>query len=169
MKFIAMLALTAAVSMPAFAGGFYAGGDLGRTKIEVDASNGTTASANTTSGSIFGGYQFNRYVGVEIGVRALGKETFMGDTVHASAVQASLMAWLPLSNDFDLFGRVGVARLELSDDNYNSRQSKTKAVYGLGARYAVTQGLGIRGEYDQYDKWDGVTFSVWSLGADYRF
>ncbi|MBV8657497.1 MAG: outer membrane beta-barrel protein [Burkholderiales bacterium] len=167
MKFIAALALAAAVSTPALAEGFYAGADLGRSKLEVDVGNGYTASTNASSYSIFAGYQFNKNFGAEIGYRDLGKKTFATDTLKANATQISLIASVPLSNEFDLFGRIGIASLEAKDNS--GSETKSKAVYGVGARYAVTKEFGIRGEYDQYDKWDGATFSVWSIGGDYRF
>ncbi|GAB3267585.1 porin family protein [Chitinimonas naiadis] len=178
-KQFSLLAIAAVLAAPAFADNFYAGGDIGRSKIEADLGNGYSASKNDTAWSVFAGYQFHTNFAAEVGYRDLGKiEDRAGnnyDQVKARAVQASLIGILPVSNEFSVFGRLGLASIKgegegrFGNYTYSSSETKTKGLFGIGARYAVTKELGLRAEYNQYSKIEDVKLSTLTIGADYRF
>jgi len=160
------LALAAVLSAPALAGDFYAGADVGRTRINAD---GVTATA--TGGSLYGGYQLNSNVAFEAGYRGLGSstETISGVRVkiEGSAWQASALFSAPLSNEFSVFGRLGVNRVEAkaSSAGVSAKEHDTKGLFGFGARYAVSKEIGLRAEFQKPDS----DVKVFSIGADYRF
>ena len=178
-KQFSLLAIAAVLAAPAFADNFYVGGDVGSSKIEADAGNGFNASKTDTTYSVFGGYQFHPNFAAEVAYRDLGKvESQFGnsfDRIKAHAIQASLVGSYALNNEVSVFGRLGVASIKgeeegrFGNSTFSGSETKTKALFGVGARYAVTKEFGIRGEYNQYGKLDGVKLSTWTIGGDYRF
>lgn len=160
------LGIAALLSAPAFAGDFYAGADLGRTRINVDGTNFTA-----TGGSIYGGYQLNSNIAFEAGYRGFGNstETFSGVRVkvEGSALQASALYSVPLSNEFSLFGRLGLNRVEAkaSSGGVSIKDHDTKGLFGLGARYAVSKEVGLRAEFQKPDS----DVKIFTIGADFRF
>lgn len=120
----ASLAILSSAAMAADQPYFYAGGDVGSTKFSgID---------RETSYGGFGGYQFNQNIAVEAGYRRLAK--LDGDT--ADQFHVSAVGTLPLSNGFNVFGRLGVNRLSLEDgaDNYHYN----RALYGAGVGYSFS-------------------------------
>jgi len=120
----ASLAILSSAAMAADQPYFYAGGDIGSTKV--------TGNDRETSYGAFGGYQFNQNVAVEAGYRRLADfDGDIADQWHASAVGT-----LPLGNGFNVFGRLGVNRLSLEDGADKSHY--TRAVYGAGVGYSFS-------------------------------
>ncbi|HEY9104307.1 porin, partial [Chitinimonas sp.] len=144
---------------------------VGSSKIEADAGNGFDISKTDTTYSVFGGYQFHPNFAAEVAYRDLGKVDNLDERYKAHAIQASLVGSYAVSNEVSVFGRLGVASLKIEDSgpDFSDSVRKTKAVFGVGARYAVTKEFGIRGEYNQYSKLEGVKLSTWTIGGDYRF
>jgi OOP family OmpA-OmpF porin len=187
-KQILIAAVLGALALPAMADGFYLAGDVGQGKIEADAGNGFTVSKTDTSYSIGAGYDFNKFVGVEVAYRDLGTIRDRGtdsdeagsfgwtDKVNATAFQASVIGKLPVSDIVNIYGRVGVAKLDVEEtiriDNNPSRSyddSTTKGLVGVGVSFDVTPEFAIRAEYNQYAKWDNTKLSALTVGATYHF
>lgn len=176
---LALLALAAAIAAPAFAQDFYVGADIGQSKLEADVGNGYTASKHETSWSVFGGYQFHPNFAVELGYRDLGKvsESYAGSnySLEADAVELSVVGKLPLNDQFDVYGRLGMGSIKAKDSysdalgSYSGSTTKTKALFGVGAHYAISKEFGLRAEYAQFSKIDDVTLSSLTIGADYHF
>ncbi len=182
-----------ALTLPAVADNFYVFGDLGQGKMEVDLGDDYSLSKTSTTYSIGAGYDVNEFFAVEVAYRDLGNVKFSGedfddvgdytytDKHSATALQASVVGKLPISDEFSLFGRVGVANLDV-DSKYTasfangdapysdtSSESKTRAVFGLGASYNITEQVALRAEYNQFAKWDDVKLSGFTVGAVYKF
>ncbi len=164
-KTILALALLGA-AIGAQAADIYVGADVGRSRISADG-----IKVNGTGGALYLGYQLSPGLALETGYRSLGSDTvtFSGYKVKVSgnAVQLSLLASLPLSGDLSGYGRVGVNRLEAkaSLSGASAEESSTKALFGLGLRYAVSQQVGLRLEWQK----PSSDSQVLSLGADLRF
>lgn len=59
--------------------GWYLGGSLGQSRFDVDTSGFTgSVDKRDTAWSLFGGYQMNRNLGLELGYTDFGKATFNG-------------------------------------------------------------------------------------------
>ncbi|WP_374535758.1 outer membrane beta-barrel protein [Chitinimonas taiwanensis] len=174
-KLFSALALAAALSAPALANDLYIGADIGRSDIEVDAGNGFTVSKDSTSFAVFGGVQFHKNFAAELAYRDLGELKSGNAKLSAYALQASLLGSLPVSNEFSLLGRVGLASINAEyresgfGYSYSEDSSETKPFFGVGARYAVNKQLGIRAEYNQYAEIEDTTISTMTVGVDYRF
>lgn len=178
-----------AVTLPALADNFYVLGDVGQGKMEVDAGGDYTFSKTSTTYSFGAGYDINKFFAVELAYRDLGSVTDRGsfpdggvyrDKQSATAFQASVVGSLPISDEFSLFGRVGVGKIDADSDytetgggldsySESHSESKTKGLLGVGASYKITPEIALRAEYNQYAKWDDTKLSAFTVGATYHF
>ncbi len=174
-KQLSLLVVAAMLASPVFAESFYAGAEVGRTNVK-GSGNTKDLKGHATNVGVFGGYQFHQNVAVEAGYRHLG--TVKDDnvagvktSVKGSALHTSLVGIVPVSNEFSLYGRVGVARLNTKLDPKIAgwKETKTKPMFGIGARYAVSKEFGLRTEYTQFGKVEGVKVSALTFGGDYSF
>jgi OmpA-OmpF porin, OOP family len=192
-KKIFLASVLSAFTLPALADNFYVFGDLGQGKMEVDADSNSTISKTGTAFSFGAGFGINQFVAVEIAYRDLGDITDRGiefdevdyykyvDTYQTTALQASVVGKLPISDVVNLYGRLGLATIDSDyeskafyDDGFNptpysDTKSKTKALFGLGASFDISPQLALRAEYNQYAKWDDLKLSALTLGAAYSF
>lgn len=137
-KIAAAVALVAASSV-AFAAeppAFYAGVDASSTKVEgFDREGGYGA---------FIGYKFNESIAIEGGWHRLADTEYRAGALRADVtidqIDVSVIGTLPLSNGFDLYGRLGYNRLEAEADvaGYTGKEHDSNALYGLGLGYAFT-------------------------------
>ncbi|MDT7834111.1 outer membrane beta-barrel protein [Aquabacterium sp. OR-4] len=154
-------------------------GDFG-TEAQVAAGVGAGGSvtgfardSNDTGYKIFGGYQFNRNVAVEGGYFDLGKLGYDATTTPAGTVGArfklnglslDLVGTLPLTTNFALLGRVGMAsgraraRYDTTGAVTLNDVSKrgTNAKVGLGVQYAMGSNMLVRAEVERYRMNDAV-------------
>ena len=103
------------------------------------------------------------------------------DKIGVTALQASVVGKLPISEVFNVYGRVGLASLDAEYESreyyadginpkpYSESESKTRALFGIGASFDVTSQLAVRAEYNQYAKWDDLKLSALTVGAVYKF
>jgi OOP family OmpA-OmpF porin len=181
MKKIAAVLLSAVISAPAFAAdeGFYAGITLGNGKPNVAP---TAQALSKSSNFIYGGlagYQYNKNLAVEAQFTGAGKATdIAGNTVKADALSLTAVGLLPLSDSFELLGKLGVASAKTTSSAgaTNLGASRTGLTYGLGAQYNVTQNLGIRLVWDRYavatvnaGVKTNANANVMTVGAVYKF
>jgi opacity protein-like surface antigen len=177
---------TVVLSLPVAASDFYVLADAAQSKFSVDGD-----SIKETGFTVGGGYKFNETFALELAYRDLGSASeytsvvtadeviHLGIEMEFTAIQAALVAQHPLSEKLNIFGRVGIADLEvkatgnISDgvDNVSETDSvsKNKAVYGVGLGYVVSPSFTLRAEYSQYAKWEGLKVSTLSLGFTYQF
>ena len=166
--------------------GWYVGGSIGQSKIDCSTGGvaGVSCDDSDTAFRVLGGYQFNKYLGAELGYADLGKATISGAGLSAS-VEAK--AWdlvgvgrLPLADRFSLFGKLGMYRAD-SDLSSNtplipaSSDTNSDITYGVGAQYDFNKNLGVRAEWQQYKKVGSDStggegdVDVMSIGVVYRF
>lgn len=141
---------------------------------------------------LFGGYQFNRYFGVEAGYFNLGKFGFNATTVPAGTLNGQLrsqglnldlVATVPLSESLSAIGRVG-GHTHRTRDNFNSsgavsllnpNPSKSASGYkfGAGLQYEVNRSFLVRLEGERYRIDDAVGnrggVNVWTVGLVFPF
>lgn len=159
-----------AFSLPALAEGFYAAGELGQAKWKVDSE-----SKNDTAFGVAGGYKFNDIFAVELGYRDLGGVSESDEdgkvSVDFTALQLSVIANAAINDKVGIYGRLGMAdlKLKVSVPGDSASDSKNKAVFGVGAGYAVSQTVSLFVEYDQYAKYEDLKISTFSVGAKFQF
>jgi OOP family OmpA-OmpF porin len=156
---VILLALVA-VSTPALSQetSWYAGLGLGQASHDVECSGTTTCDDKDTAWKIFGGYQFNKNLGVEAGYTNLGKPS-LGDAISTTTIKVKgfevlAVGTLPINQQFDIYGKAGFFRwdLDVSDNVFGSiSESGTDLTFGIGAKYNFSKSLGIRLEWQRYN------------------
>jgi len=154
---LSALALSAALLGTAFAAqsadrGFYAGVGAGQSSVDERGYDD-----EDTAFSAFGGYQFNRYFGLEAGYADFGKlePRAVGERVDANSAYFTAIGTLPFTDRFSGYARAGVQRWDLdravpgltgsNDDNGND------PVYGVGLQYRFNDHVALRGEYTRFE------------------
>jgi OOP family OmpA-OmpF porin len=162
-----LIALGAAALLavaPAFGGDAVFGVDAGHTKVSDTDIKGSGLG-------VYGGYRFNDSYAVEFGYRRLFSETtnMFGPPVKitGSTLQASVLGYLPLGNDFSLFARIGYGQLKAKATVAGSSadDSEGKTLFGLGAEYAFSKSTALRLEWQK----PASDTTTWSLGLKFSF
>lgn len=167
---------------PVLAEGFYVAGDVGRDRWSADSINKTmTANAFSVAAGYTFDLPFKDTFSLELSYRDLGS-LYESDqarlnslTTDVTATQLSVIANHSFNDSLSLYGRLGYAEVQVDSKldtptlDSSSSSSQDKAFAGVGGRYAINQKIGIRLEYQRYEKLGDVTISLLLLGADYRF
>lgn len=178
----AALAAVLLVSGPAMAdSGFYLGGSVGNTALEVnfDDSQGGFIPFDESdfSWKLYGGYNFDLPVinlGVEGGYRSLGGPSA---TIISDTVGIDLTAWDVFGvagfelGPVTIFGKLGIAsweaELTLNGIDQGSEDDQDTA-YGLGASFNLGS-FQLRAEYEMFDVSDVEDLYMLSAGFVYTF
>src|SRR5688572_433317 len=140
---------------PSLAGPYF-GGSIGDSTVQFkDDETGEEFDADDTGFKVIAGYRIIDWVAVELNYTDFGKpvdRTFGVDLeAQYTAVSVSALGMLPLGRNFDLFGRLGISRL---DADFSARgfagsdsDKSTEPVFGLGAQFRANN-LAIRVEYE---------------------
>jgi OmpA-OmpF porin, OOP family len=186
---IILPAAVLAISTPAAAqqsdAGWYIGGAYGMSSFNVDTAGITNPSVDDSDSGfkIYGGFQFNKHFGAEIGYADFGKSAVSGSALgFPFTASAGVTAWtfagvgtLPLNESFSLFGKVGLAnwKVDVSANvlgaSGSDSDSGTDAFFGIGARYNLNKNWGLVLEYEQYSAGDWGDATLTSLGVRYKF
>jgi OmpA-OmpF porin, OOP family len=205
---LTMAALSALCSAPALAqddSHYYLGIGVGqaRARLEdrlVSGSLGGSGLATTMLGhderhsayKVFGGYQFNRNWGVELGYFHLGRFGIAATTTptgtlngefRVQGVNVDVVGTLPFTNRFSGLARLGAqyARTRTSlvatgdlaraDTNPSDREANVK--FGLGLQYAFSSGFQMRAEVERFRVSDALGnhphVAMYSVSAVFPF
>lgn len=142
--------------------GFYVGANIGQSKLKDGCSG---CDDKDTAWRFLGGYQLNRNFAAEVGYTNLGE--FGATKVNAWELVG--VGLFPLGNQFGIYGKLGGHHSEVKDGGSESGNGLT---YGAGVQYDLSPNLGLRGEWQRYDKLAGISdlkSDVLSVGAVWRF
>jgi OOP family OmpA-OmpF porin len=178
-KNILTLLTLSTLAAPVLADNFYIGGSVGQAEWD-DLCDGISASScdtKDTAYKIFGGYKLNKHFAVEAFYNDSGEYSASGADFDADAEADSFgvafVGILPLSEQFDLFAKVGVHRWDfeavgtVDSTVVTVDDSGTDVMYGVGASYSLTDSVAIRAEWENYSADDDIT--VLSAGVTYSF
>ena len=182
------LAAAAVFGAPSYAQGMgvgYVGGSLGQSDVK-DACDGlSNCDDSDTAWKVFGGYQFTPSLAVEAGYTDLGE---VSAREGGASLRAEATAWevvgvgsIPVADRFSLYGKAGLYRAEievrvriagLGSDSLD--ESNNDLTFGFGARYAVSDAVGVRAEWQRYSDVGGGDIEegdidVMSVGVLFRF
>ncbi len=127
---------------------FYAGANLGAPGYPHNVNGVDGSGGDGLSGKVFGGYQFTPNFAVETGLVHLGRVENANGSVHARGEFVDAVGIAPLNDQWSLLGRLGVTHVTLDTSNGNDNGSGLKV--GLGAQYALTKTVALRGEWERY-------------------
>ncbi|MCL9774545.1 porin family protein [Vibrio methylphosphonaticus] len=159
--------------MLASASGAYVGAQLGYgpQKSEfTDFIKENNKDLNTGIGAIKAGYDFNEYFGIE--ARLSGTDSHTSSIQSNYQTSAYLKGMYPVTESISLYGLIGVTSTQIEYDDINKKHQKdmlNSASYGLGARYAATQNIGINLELNQISSHKDYELNGLFLGVDYKF
>lgn len=150
-------------------GGFYAGIGAGYSDITntpqsgLTFNNGSTQNQNTGtfSTALYGGYDFNRIVGLQLDYNILFNGQLPGYSINQQLVDAAVLVHLPFGfiadalTGFSLYAKGGVGYSAYTFNNQScttcvnppSNANAIVPVYGAGAEYGFSN-IGIRAEWD---------------------
>ena len=180
--------LIAASSFAQESGYAYGGLSVGQSRAKIDeerisagllgagfTSSTMTRDEKSDAYKLFGGYQFNRYFGVEAGYFKLGKFGFNATTTPPGTLsgEIKLQGWnldlvgtLPITDRFSAIARIGAQRATARDTfrstgavsllNPNPSSRKVNYKLGAGLQYEVSRALFVRGEVERYRINDAV-------------
>lgn len=121
------------------------------------------------------GYQFNRYIGVEVHYTDFGSVTFQsGGSSDITGYGISVVGTYPFAKDWAAFLRLGATRTKIKSVAGVGDVSRCNANWGVGGQYNLTPAWGIRLSYDSYgvgarDNLDSAKTSLTSVGVAYKF
>ena len=168
--------------------GWYAGASVGASKAKIEDSTVTTGilgGTDTTTGivnhdrdtgyKIFGGYEFNRFIGIEGGFFDLGKFRYstsnvpggtLNGTTKIRGVNIDLVGFLPITEKFSALGRFGLTQAETraafsatgtaTVPNPNPSKRDMNYKYGIGLQYDFSKAVAMRAEAERFRVNDAV-------------
>lgn len=179
MKKIALVSLLSlCIAAPALAD------ETGKPYFAVDLGSATYSNVspfpNPGMIRIAGGYHFNKYLAGEIGYTKFGDSTVIATggsaTLTASAFQIAAVGSYPLTEQFDLLGKLGISSNKANGSNTlgtSISSSNSSVLYGVGAQYHFNSIYTVRAQYENYGKFENVSSpmeaSTISLGLVFNF
>lgn len=155
-KLLSTLLLSVALGAAAFGAnaqdsGFYAGAGAGQSFVDEGAYDD-----EDTAFSVFGGYQVNRYFGVEAGYADFGKiePDVAGPALEGDSAYLTAVGTLPVGENFSLYAKAGLHRWNVDADLPvlgGDDDSGSDPTYGVGAQYRFTEHVALRGEYSRFE------------------
>jgi len=165
--------------------GAYAGLAYGNTAFSDDGAIAGNLRDDSDKGlKVYGGYQFNKIVGVEATYTDYGKYTYDdGTTLEATAISVGAnLGYTFLDGQLRPYALVGLSYLTLDQSTPIYDDDKTISyTYGVGIEYSpkVLNGVGFRAAWntDIYivdssgtgDDYDAQGFGMLSVAVQYKF
>lgn len=201
---ISLAAITSSVTHADDAG-WYLGANIGQSTADIDNDRITgnlldggfseimiDNDDRDTGYKLFGGYQLNRNFALEGGYFDLGEFSYTATTMPVGTldghmklrgINLDLLGFIPFSEKFSAFGRVGANYAEAKDHfsgtgavnvlSPRADERDTNLKLGAGVQYAFTDALAMRIEAERYRINDAVgnkgDIDLVSVGLVYRF
>lgn len=151
--------------------------NISKSQLDNDLVNAgaTNLSSNLdnkgTAYKLLAGYQYNQYFGIEGGYIDLGKAKYSATATEGTAradVKAtgwaiSAVGTLPINDSFSVFAKLGTIRAKveatasvsvpaLGTFEGSADATNWKTTYGVGATYNFNKQIGLRAEYERFQK-----------------
>lgn len=192
LRLVALACLGACIGAPCLAQDstyYYGGFSMGKAKERLDTGrmvdnvlpSGVARSSidthdRATAFKVFGGYQFNRYFGMELGYFDTGKFRFNANTSPTGTVDGKfevhganldMVGTLPITDSFAAIGRLGVQQAHTKDTfsgtgaalvtNTSPSERHTAYKVGAGLQYAFSPAVMVRSEIERYRVSDALS------------
>ena len=189
-RLLSLAGITAMICQPLLAqehSYYYGGVSAGQSNSQIDAKRSVdslvgagvaapigSSNMQDTGYKLFGGYQFNRNFGVELGYFNLGKFSYSTTTAAGplngkydiEGLNLDLVGTYPLSERWSVLGRLGAqyanTRNTFSGSGLGATaktspsKEDTNLKVGLGLQYELNRSLFLRGEAERYRLNDGL-------------
>ena len=166
----------------------YAGISLGGARAEgfCTGVSGPGVSCDDTGGALklYGGYQFHRNFGVELGIGGMGEWVAQGPggrvEISTGVVEALGLVILPVTEGFALYGKAGIYRANTEARantfllNGTFEETNADLTAGFGLRFEFARSFGVRLDWQRYFDVGGPDIGesdigVFSIGLQLRF
>ncbi|MFA4893926.1 porin family protein [Brevundimonas sp.] len=143
-------------------------GSIGYTQLDGDDADLGAVTGRLTA-------KFNRYVGVE-GEASFGVKDdeitvggITGDLSHEYDAAAYVVGVLPVTPNFELFGRVGYGTTQIKADvaGFSATEDGESVNYGAGANYFFDGRNGVRADWTRRDFTDDNGGELDTYGLSY--
>ncbi len=180
--FAASMLLTTQSALAGEDSGFYVGGSLGRSNLNIDDvddidTNDFEIDDDDNAYKIMVGFNLGIIPLIDLAVEAAYRDfgEFQGRSVlgnteaEADSIDVFGLAALTFG-PLAVFGKVGFVdwNVDTAIDDRNIDQSGSDAAYGVGARFQLGS-FAIRGEYEAFEIGDSNDLSMLSVGLTYTF
>jgi OOP family OmpA-OmpF porin len=179
-----LIIVLASASVGAVESGFYLGSSTAQLNLGLDGASDVEVSswnhfagfgANLSDGDsgwkTFAGFQFNQYIGAQVGIResdaasaafaaATPRGSTLNEDVEVSEFSGAVTGMYPLNRELGLFAKIGAARWSVdgtatariggTDIPVRASQSGTNVLFGLGGRYNFNDRAVLRFEWEHY-------------------
>lgn len=155
----------------------YVGGNIGRTDFDADCRAGFGCDQRDLGFKLYTGGQLWRFIGLELGYVNVGKGEASGGSIKAQGVNLSVLANLPVSDRFNIFGKVGSTygwtKTSAAAPGVATGSDRGFGIsYGAGVGFDLARNWQLRGEWDRYRfdfKSGGRDVDMFSIGVAYKF
>jgi len=144
------MSATPAMAMDGFdTGSVYVGAGGGRAEnkdLNNDKDNGAWKA--------FVGYDFNKVFALEAGYVDLGETSAGPIRAESKGPEIVGIVSFPLTDNFGLFAKGGVHRLEVKRTTlgvFSSTDRETDATYGAGLKFGFNKNVSLRGEWERFE------------------
>jgi outer membrane immunogenic protein len=126
--------------------GWFMGGSLGQFETEFE----TGYSEKDSSFGIYGGYNFNKWFGLEASFGSVEHE-IDGSDVSIGNLSVAPKFTVVINDVVSLYAKLGLSVVVLTDDEYDEDWNGVGTTYGVGAQFGITKNLKLRIGYDLID------------------
>ncbi len=127
---------------------YYFGGTIGPAEGSSYCSGASNCEDKDSAWKLFGGYRFTDRLSAEGSYIVLGDLHKNGENSDVSVVAAHGVASMPLTEKFDVFGKLGVMRW--SSNNTDGSQDGFGVAYGVGTKMHMSETTSLRAEWEKY-------------------
>jgi OOP family OmpA-OmpF porin len=203
---ISLLASAVLVGFPSIAAAqFYIGANVGQNNADFNRGHYASGVAGITESQdekdtafkLYGGFDINKNFAIEAGYADLGSPEYRYSAtgisgqarIEQSAIFVAAKGTLPITQQFGIFGKLGLTRnkAELNGSTNSAAvnsavgfplartKTKSRALIGIGAEYNFSNKVSLRAEYEDFGKFgDGNTTGetkarLLSIGVTYKF
>lgn len=187
------LALASASAFAEEARKLYVGASAGPSKMKgvCDRPDVVSCSNEDTAAKLFLGYEINRNFALELAYGDLGsarvdqrfqvsspfgpQTAFSSTTYDVSAFDLAAVGSWPVTKQIALYGKLGiyVALIDRSERSFDSSGPMTfwngDWTFGAGTRFDLTDRVGLRFEWQRYQRTTAGDIDTLSAGALFRF
>lgn len=158
----------------------YASTNIDLTIEGLDDKNQKILDSSTDSIVLQAGYDFNEYFGIEgryyINNSSLAYDYYLGNTPLSGTYEAeSLTIYAKPQYNFGiitLYGLLGMSANNYTATNLLGADNETLFSWGGGAKFNVTQSLGLFADYTDLGTSDEIVetgLASWNVGFSYKF
>lgn len=129
--------------------GFYVDGNVGWGKV-APRDIGVTVRGTNAAGNVALGYKINAYLGLEIGGGLYSDVNSDSGKINTNNnfLDAAVKVIVPFGNSFDMFGKLGVAKVHTKwgatgDDRSGTTYNRPAAIGAIGVGYWFTPNFGV--------------------------